>query len=40
MLLFIGEQPVKQGVDEGKVDAKDQPVASCVFLVEPELHVL
>lgn len=37
MLLFIGEHPVKQGVDESNVYAKGQPVTSCIFLVEPKL---
>src|SRR5215467_12662001 len=34
MVQFIGERPTKLGVDESTVYAKDQPGASCIFLVE------
>src|SRR5260370_33277114 len=37
MLLFIGEHHVKQGVDESNAYVKEQPVASCNFLVKPRL---
>jgi len=37
MLLFIGEHPVKQGVDVSNAYAKEQTVASCIFLVELKL---